>query len=209
MGITHSLKMISTHNCSIRALVVFAFISAPALSAKAQTETLQLDSAKTSVRFTLAAALHTVHGTFQAKPGALQFDPASGKISGEIVVDAKSGQSGNGIRDRKMHKDVIESERYPEILFRPDRVSGPVLTPGKSSVKLHGIFQVHGVYRDIEVPVEIQIASDHWSATTHFTIPYEKWGMKNPSTLFLRVSDSVEIDLVAAGSVTQSPASRQ
>jgi hypothetical protein len=30
--------------------------------------------------------------------------------------------------------------------------------------------------------------------------------MKNPSTLFLRVNDSVEIDLVAAGSVVKSVA---
>jgi hypothetical protein len=30
--------------------------------------------------------------------------------------------------------------------------------------------------------------------------------MKNPSTFFLRVSDSVEIDLVAAGSVIQHSA---
>ena len=33
----------------------------------------------------------------------------------------------------------------------------------------------------------------------HFTVPYQKWGMKNPSTLFLRVSDTVEIDLVGSG----------
>jgi len=40
----------------------------------------------------------------------------------------------------------------------------------------------------------------------HFTVPYQKWGMKNPSTLFLKVSDTVEIDLSAAGSVTTNTA---
>jgi len=34
-------------------------------------------------------------------------------------------------------------------------------------------------------------------------VPYAKWGMKNPSTLFLKVSESVDIDLSAAGSVTR------
>ena len=47
------------------------------------------------------------------------------------------------------------------------------------------------------------MSADHWTATVHFTIPYAKWGMKNPSTLFLRVNDSVEIDLVAAGNVAK------
>jgi len=120
------------------------------------------------------------------------------------VVDAKSGESGSGMRDRKMHKEVLESERYPEISFRPDRVEGQLASQGKSSVKVHGMFRIHGVDQEITVPAEVEMNADHWVATVHFTVPYQKWGMKNPSTLFLRVNDSVEIDLTAAGSVVQS-----
>ena len=117
------------------------------------------------------------------------------------MVDAKSGESGSGMRDRKMHKEVLESEQYPEISFRPDRVEGKVASPGKSSVKVHGMFRIHGVDREITVPAETEMFADHWTATIHFTVPYEKWGMKNPSNFFLKVSDSVEIDLSVAGSV--------
>jgi len=121
-------------------------------------------------------------------------------------VDAKSGETGNGMRDRKMHQDVLESDRYPEISFRPDRVEGAVASSGKSPVKVHGMFGIHGVDREITVPAEVEMSSESWTATVHFTVPYAKWGMKNPSTFFLRVSDSVEIDLVAAGSVIQHSA---
>jgi polyisoprenoid-binding protein YceI len=144
-----------------------------------------------------------VHGTFRLKHGTLDFEPVSGKLSGEIVVDAKSGESGSGMRDRKMHKEVLESARYPEIAFRPDRIDGRVANEGKSSVMIHGIFGIHGTDREITVPAQVEITADHWSATVHFTVPYAKWGMKNPSTLFLRVNDSVEIDLVAAGIVVR------
>jgi polyisoprenoid-binding protein YceI len=85
------------------------------------------------------------------------FDPASGKLSGEIVVDAKSGESGSGMRDRKMHKEILESERYPEITFRPDRIEGAVANQGKSSVKVHGMFSIHGVDREIMVPPEVDM----------------------------------------------------
>lgn len=170
----------------------------------AQDEEFQLDPSQTSVKFSVSDVLHTVHGDFHLKHGALQFDPASGKMSGEIVVDAKSGESGNGIRDRKMHREILESDRYPEISFHPDGVSGTIASPGKSSVMVHGMFTIHGVDREITVPANVEMSGDHWKAAVHFTIPYVKWGMKNPSTLFLRVTDSVEIDLVAAGSVTRS-----
>jgi polyisoprenoid-binding protein YceI len=172
-------------------------------AANGQQVTLQLDPAHTSVKFTLADVLHTVHGTFQLKSGTLDFNLTTGKLSGEIVVDAKSGDSGSGMRDRKMHKEVLESVTYPEVSFRPDRVDGTVASQGKSAVNVHGVFRIHGVDREITVPAEVEMFADHWTATVHFTIPYAKWGMKNPSTLFLRVSDSVEIDLTTAGSMSQ------
>jgi len=152
------------------------------------------------VKFTLGDVLHTVHGTFKVKHGELHIDP-SGKTSGEIVVDAMSGDSGSGMRDHKMHKEVLESDRYPEISFRPDRIEGPVPSSGNSSVKIHGMFNIHGVDREITVPAQVELSAGRWTATVHFTVPYQKWGMKNPSTLFLRVNDSVEIDLLAAGAV--------
>lgn len=176
------------------------------LGSVAQDTSFQFDPAQTSVKFTLGDVLHTVKGNFQLKHGSLQFEPVTGKVSGEIVVDAKSGESGSGMRDRKMHKEVLESERYPEIAFRPDRIDGKVASQGKSSVQIHGMFDIHGVDREITVPAEVDMSPDHWTAIVHFTVPYAKWGMKNPSTLFLRVNDSVEIELTAAGSVAKQAA---
>src|SRR5450755_1156360 len=165
------------------ALTVLGLIIGLAISAAAQNAAFQLDPAQTSVKFTLGDVLHSVRGTFHLKHGALQFERASGKISGEIVVDAQSGESGSGMRDRKMHKEVLESERYPEIKFRPDHVDGPVSLQGKSSVQIHGIFSIHGSDHELTVPAQVEVSSDHWNATLHFSVPYAKWGMKNPSTL--------------------------
>lgn len=181
-------------------------LCAGASIARGQESTFELDPAKTSIRFTLGDVLHTVHGTFKLKEGTLHLD-AGGKMSGEILVDATSGNSGNGMRDRKMHKEVLESARYPEIDFRPDRIEGKLPSEGKSSVMLHGIFSIHGVDHEITVPAQVDMSAEQWNATVHFAIPYTKWGMKNPSTLFLRVNDSVEIDLDAAGKIVKEAAS--
>ena len=115
------------------------------------------------------------------------------------MVDAKSGESGSGMRDRKMHKRCWRASAIPRFRFVPTGLKAQSPSQGKSSVKVHGMFSIHGVDREITVPADVEMSADHWTATVHFTIPYAKWGMKNPSTLFLRVNDSVEIDLVAAG----------
>jgi polyisoprenoid-binding protein YceI len=184
-------------------LVAIVLLAIAAVAAAEQGVAFQLDPQRTTVTFTLGDVLHTVRGNFRLKQGSLSLDPASGKLTGEIVVDAKSGESGSGIRDRKMHREVLESERYPEIAFHPDRVDGTVLLQGKSSVQVRGTFNIHGSDHELTVPAEVEMFPDHWTATLHFAVPYAKWGMKNPSNFFLKVGESVDIDLTTAGTVAR------
>jgi polyisoprenoid-binding protein YceI len=182
----------------IATLVVFA-----AFSARAQSQELvfTVDPAQTSADFNLGATLHTVHGAFQCKRGELHLDPATGKVTGEIVFDATSGRTGNDSRDKNMHKDVLESARYPEITFRPNHVEGKVGS-GDSTVQVHGQFNIHGGDHEIAVPVQISLAAGNWNASAHFSVPYVQWGMKDPSRLFLHVNNSVELNFHGAGKVS-------
>ena len=172
-----------------------AAMLAAASSIPAEDTVLQIDASRTKVEFTVADVLHTVHGTFLLKRGDMRFDAATGKASGELVVDAASGDSGSGARDRSMHKNVLESARYPEIVFRPDRVEGKVTPQGTSHVGLHGMFSIHGAGHEITLPAVVEADGGQYTATIAFSVPYVQWGMKNPSTLFLRVSDQVEITI--------------
>jgi polyisoprenoid-binding protein YceI len=159
-----------------------------------QEETnLAVDPGQTKVDFTVHSLVHTVHGTFVLKRGALVFNPATGKASGELVVDAASGNSGSDARDSRMRKEILEVQKYPEIRFRPDRIEGAVAPAGASDVKLHGIFSIHGADHEMTVPAQVQANGGMYAATALFEVPYISWGMKNPSTLFLRVSDTVQI----------------
>jgi len=170
-------------------------------AAAAQELTLRVDPSQTSAAFTLAGTGHTVHGTFNLKSGEIRFDPASGKASGEIVFDASSGETGNQSRDRKMHKDVLQSQRYPEITFRPDRAEGSLARQGESTLQVHGLFGIHGSDHELTVPAQVTLSADKWNATARFVIPYVAWGMRNPSVLFLKVGDTVDIELRCAGGI--------
>ena|ERR1700722_564141 len=177
----------------------FLFLIATLAWGQEQEATLNFVPAQTTVTFTLGDVLHTVHGSFQLKAGQIRFVPASNAISGEIVVDAASGNSDNTSRDRKMHKQILESARYSEVTFRPDRVEGKVLALGTSLVQVHGMFGIHGAEHEITATAQVELASDHWSLAAHFAVPYVKWGLKDPSTFILRAGKTVDIDLHALG----------
>ena len=162
--------------------------------APAQETALEIDPASTRVEFTLGDVLHTVHGTFALKSGNLRLD-AAGLASGELVVDAASGQSGNAMRDRRMRANVLDSEQYPEIVLRAERVEGKLAAQGPSQVILHGAMEIHGQTHPVAIPLEVAAAAGTFTAAGSFPVPYVKWGIKNPSTLFLRVSETVTITI--------------
>jgi len=169
------------------------------IPAFAQQTALQLDPARTAVHFTLKTSLHTVHGTFQLKSGKVSFDPQTKKVSGLLVADATSGESGNSGRDSKMHKEILESQKYPEITFAPLEVQGDVPPQGDSQVQVKGTFRIHGQDHVIVIPVALHSAGAELTMDTDFSIPYLSWGLKNPSTFILRASDTVQLSIHAIG----------
>ena len=184
------------------ARIVFVTLLWSVVAAQQQPNeiTFTPDSAASSVSFSLSATMHTVHGTFTLKKSSVHLSPGVNQISGEIVLDATSAKTGIDARDNKMHQDVLESARYPEITFLPDRVDGTLAMRGASKIQVHGIFTIHGSQHEMLVPTDVEITPEHWQATSHFTVPYVQWGMKNPSNFLLHVKDSVEIEVKLGGS---------
>jgi polyisoprenoid-binding protein YceI len=163
---------------------------------------VQFDPGATRVEYTLGTTFHTVHGTFRFKSGSVRFDPAGGKASGLLSVDATSGQSGDQARDNRMHKDILQTSKYPDITFAPDSIDGAVKLDGDSQVMVRGTFGIHGGQHEITMPAQVHISNGEVSLTSSFDIPYMEWGIKNPSTLIFRVNKTVKIDIQAAGKLT-------
>ncbi len=174
-------------------------------SASAEQKTFNFDPGQSRVDFTLGDVLHTVHGEFRLKRGTIQLDDSNGTASGELVVDATSGDSGNKSRDKKMNKEILESQKYPEITFTPQHFQGSLADQGKSRLVVDGLFNIHGQSHPMTLTIDTDMGRDNAAAATTFSVPYVKWGMKNPSTFILRVSDKVEINIHAVAHLTAPP----
>ncbi len=177
-----------------------------ASAAHAQQRTFMLDPAQTKVNFTVDSTLHTVHGDFRLQRGSIEFDNATGSASGELVVDSASGESGSEGRDKRMHKDILESPKYSDIVFTPQHLKGTVANEGKSNVEVEGILKMHGKSKPVTMALEVLLQNGTGSADGSFAVKYQEWGMKNPSTFILRVNDTVQIHVHAVGKITTGAA---
>jgi polyisoprenoid-binding protein YceI len=196
--------------CAVLALVAAPTFVPPAQSPKLERAqsagelALTVDPSRSSVHWSLESSLHTVHGTFHVKRGRVTIDPATGKASGEIVVDATSVESGNDSRDKKMHQEVLESQRFNEIIFRPDRVDGVIAKQGNSAVTVHGMFLLHGAEHEFSAAAKAELSAENFKSSAAIRVPYIEWKLKNPSNFLLKVKPIVEVEIELAGPISDA-----
>jgi len=164
---------------------------------------ISLDPSNTVIRWTLGDVLHTVRGTFKLKSGSIRLDPATGEMTGLVIVDATTGESGNSARDEQMHKKILESSRYQTITFRPTHEIGKFDLTRDQTFTVDGVFNLHGQDHPLQLVVNVRPNSGALNLTTHFDVPYVKRGLKDPSTFILRVDKDVSIEIEATAQVKQ------
>lgn len=178
-------------------LLCVVALFAPTVSAQAPPAQVNftLDAGATSIHWSLVSNIHTSHGTFKLTGGAFQLDTATGNASGLITVDATSGESQNSARDSRMHKEVLESAKFPTITFRPSHIEGKFEPTTTGTFKVDGILNVHGQDHPMQLTVDVHPQGAGIGMTTKFKIPFVKWGMKDPSIPIFRVEKEVTIQI--------------
>ncbi len=181
------------------AFTVAVAVLAVAPEARAAEQLLELDPATTAVHFTVEATGHDVRGSFQVTGGQVRFDPTTGLAAGEIRVDALSAATGNRSRDKTLQGDVLEGARFPLFVFTPERLVGTLPAAGEAKVELRGVIAMHGATHPVTLPATVVRAGDRLRLVAEFPVPYVEWGLHNPSILFLRVADVVQVRIEGEG----------
>jgi len=179
-------------------VLLAGLLSAPAVFAQMAVD---FDPAASRIDWVLVGNVHTVHGTFQLKQGHVDFDPASRKISGDFIVLAESGDSGSGARDKRMKKEVLETDKFPEIRLKLTKLQGAVALDNASDVRVSGEMTIHGATHEVSLPLQLTVIGKTFTGKGKFILPYVDWGMKDPSNFLFKVNRTVEIDVEAQGSI--------
>jgi polyisoprenoid-binding protein YceI len=180
---------------------VFALGSTSAFSAAgAKREAVfELEPAATTIGFILKGFPHTTSGSFKLKSGEFVVDPETGAATGSIIVDAASGSTGIGMRDREMKSGILEVQRYPEVIFTPRHAQFDPPVHLDFLVRMTGLLLLHGSAHEMTLVLAVHRSGSLFTASTRMTIPYVRWGLKNPSVLFLTVSDDVLLEISTVG----------
>jgi polyisoprenoid-binding protein YceI len=183
------------------AVLALAAILAPAALAQHQTFVVNPDASE--VKIALKTTHELVNGTFHVQSGSIEFDRGIPKMSGSVVVLAGSGKTGNGSRDKKMNKDILEVEQHATVSFEPKSYAGAIAPSGDSTIQVTGIFTLLDTPHEITIPILVHLESTTVAAKAHFVVPYVQWGLKNPSFLIWKAGNDVAIDLSLTGRLSK------
>jgi polyisoprenoid-binding protein YceI len=187
----------------MKSFSVFALAVILAAAAHAQHEAFTVNPDASEVKMTLQTTHEVVSGAFHIQSGAIAIDLGSAKMSGAVVVAAGSCKTGNGSRDNRMNKEILQVEQHATVSFEPKSYAGIIAPSGDSTIQVTGIFTLLGTPHEIVIPILVHIEGATATAKAHFVVPYVQWGVKDPSFFLWKADKDVAIDLLMSGRLTK------
>lgn len=157
----------------------------------------------------LSALGHNPTIAVRGVAGELEFAPSSPGDSAvriRVRANALSVQDDISEKDRReiervMHEEVLETARFPEIVFESTRITATPAGDGPYSVTASGHLTLHGVARDQLIPAQVVQMGDTLRAFGEFPLKQAVYGIKLVSVAggTLKVKDELRVsfDMVA------------
>ena len=116
--------------------------------------------------FKLDAPLESINGSASGITGTVSFDPENpAATTGKIVVAANSLTVPNPMQKEHMHSDKwLDVAKFPEITFEAKSLANVKTEAGVTTADATGTFTLHGVSKEITVPVKLTYLKDKLSA---------------------------------------------
>ena len=94
-----------------------------------------------------------------------------------------------------IHKEVLETEKYPEAVFKTTTVTAKKTGENQYEAKLEGDLNLHGVTRHITIPTKVSINADTLKATGKFDFERDDFQIKTHAIKggMIRVANDMKI----------------
>lgn len=185
-------------------LTILWFSGAPSLATGSQVLILQVDSQRSQVGFKAHAPFHNftgytnrVSGSFRVR-GTVEI----AYLTGNIYVEAASLDTGNRDRDRDMREKFLEVHQYLQIRYEILDIQGnlaPVAQGQPYETKVRGTFHLHGVSRQVTVPVTATYRGGELRVQGKWKLDITDYRIRIPRVLVFSMDKVIEafLDIVA------------
>lgn len=190
-----------THRWIVSVLVGLA-LARPAFATKFEIDPGDANS----VKFTSKAPGETFDGKTRAVYGAIDVDPQALGDSLTIVVNVEMATLDTGIalRNRHMCENHLHTAEFPVATFEGAKIlegGGAALTAGeKHRVTLAGRLTLHGVTKDVAVPVDLTWdGAGSLRVASEFVVALPDYEIPRPQFLMMKLSEvqKVTVSIVA------------
>jgi polyisoprenoid-binding protein YceI len=116
--------------------------------------------------FNLDAPLESVNGSANGITGTVSFDPENpGATTGKIVVATETMTVPNPMQKEHLHSaNWLDVAKYPEITFEAKSLANVKTDDNVTTADVTGTFTLHGVSKEITVPIKLTYLKDKLSA---------------------------------------------
>jgi len=159
----------------------------------------RIDAGGSELTWELPATLHTVHGRAPELSGTVDAAAQAHdewSIQARVTVKAAAMVTGNEKRDRNMREKVLETDRFPEIVFEARRIRADLsrLKPGERfTAEVEGDLTVHGKAAPVRVPVDVSVSADSVVLQGFFAVSWKQYGLNDPSFGIVTVRDPLKV----------------
>lgn len=112
--------------------------------------------------FKLDAPLESINGSGNGVSGSVTFDAANpGATHGTIIVDAASLNVPNSMMKQHLQGEMwLNTAKFPQITFEAKELKNVKTAAGTTTADATGSFTLHGVTKEITVPVKLTYLAD-------------------------------------------------
>lgn len=165
---------------------------------------------KSSVRYEIDHSLGAVKDVAGTPAGRIEVDSTNGlaPLAGRVTVDLRQLKTGVDQRDKHIKSDeYLDVARFPGAEFEFTGVSADSsptppdsLPPGAQRARVKGKLQLHGVTRDVEIPVTLVPEAGGLRVRGGWTLALEDYAIKRPKKMMLSAGKTVavRVDLLFA-----------
>lgn len=194
--------------------IIFFALSTAFVNGYSQTNFLaEISDERNILKFESEAPLETIIGVTNRIGVRLSLDlnDISKNVKGKAIVDVGSLKTGIDLRDRDMKgESFFNTEKFPIAEFTLLSFSNANSTELKDGKKIsataNGKLTIHGVTRNVAVPVNLSYLTESANTKTRvngnllivnstFTIKMTDYGLKIPAFLFYKLQDEIKISL--------------